>query len=246
MVKYVLASGQSNMVGRGSGGPFDINGMVTCWNNQNDLEDLTNVGDAWVSPDRDENPFVNGRNNLAVHACSHIASRLGEAVRLILVAKGAEPLSTWMGADGTPGPMYHRIAAVLDASGVSSVDYVLWHQGEGGTSKGQWDNLISAWEADGVITRSTPIVIGQLSNTEGHATNNERLLSYANADERVGLALIGDYPTSDGTHFLGFALADIGRVYADVLFRLLAGKPKLPASSLPRRAIKVHPVGPTA
>jgi len=231
-----LATGQSNMDGRGEGGPFDIDARVTCWDNENDLEDLTNLGTAFVAPNRNANPFVNGRNNLAIHACSHLAARTGEDQRLILVSKGAEGISTWMGADGTPGPMYERVAAVLDAAGVSSVDGVFYHQGEGGITLAQFALLLSAWESDGVISPTTPIVMGQLSLSESHATGNSRILDIVNSSDRIGLALCGHYPTSDGTHYLGYALADIGRLYAEAL-RLMGGRPKVPASSLPARAI---------
>ena len=128
MTKYFLASGQSNMVGRGAGGASTFSSLLKVWNNENDLTDLTALGNAWVSPNLSQDPFVGGKNNLAVHAANQIALTTGEQVRLIIVAKGNTSIGQWFSAS-IRQPMLYRISAVLAAANVTAVNGFWWHQG---------------------------------------------------------------------------------------------------------------------
>lgn len=216
MTKYFLCSGQSNAIGRSTGGDWTISPLVKVWNNKNDISDLTNLGNAWVTPDRNANPFVNGCNNLAVHAANQIALATGEEVRLVLVAKGGISIGQWYSAN-IRQPMLLRISAVLAAAGVTALDGFWWHQGEtdnGSTSSyvGRWNALVQCLTDDGLITATTPIVIGEVAPK--YTAIAPVLKSIADADPRVLQAPITRFAmNSDGIHFTGPELVRIGLVY---------------------------------
>lgn len=226
MTKYFLASGQSNCRGRGTGGDFTISPLVKVWNNQNDISDLTNLGTAWVTPDRNARPFVSGCNNFAVHAANQIALATGEEVRLVIVAKGDTSIGQWFSAS-IRQPMLYRISAVLAAAGVTTLDGFWWHQGEADNSAtaagyypGRWNALINCLTSDGVITSSTPVVMGEVSTKYG--TIPGVLQSIADADPRIRLAPVKQFERlTDDVHFTGPELVRIGLVYAG-LQQLLA------------------------
>jgi hypothetical protein len=226
MTRYYLASGQSNMVGRGSGGPTTFSPLLKVWNNQNDLSDLTNLGTAWVDPELSQRPFVNGKNNLAVHAANHIALTTGDDVRLIIVAKGDTSISEWFSASVRKA-MLNRITAVLSAAGVTALDGFWWHQGEAddttsraGYYPGRWAAMISALTTDGNLTSTTPIVMGEVS--PNYTIIPPVLQGIADADSRIRQAPNRLFETYDGIHFTGSELARIGLVYAGLQMLLEA------------------------
>lgn len=218
MTKYLLASGQSNMVGRGTGGSFDISPLVKVWNNLNDINGTGSLGTAFVTPSLAANPFVGGCNNMAVQAADDIARALNEDVRLIIVADGGQPIEEWY-SGGSAKPMLTRIMLVLAASGVSRIDGFLWHQGEGdgntpyATYESRFNAILRTIRDAGYISDTTPVVIGETS--VGHAVN--ATLSQLDASSaRIGLAHIANLPTQDGTHFTGASLVLAGAQYAAV------------------------------
>lgn len=224
MVRYYLLSGQSNARGRAPGGDFTISPLVKVWNNRNDISDLTNLGTAWVTPDRNANPFVSSWNNFAVHAANQIALATGDEVRLVIVAKGGLNIGNWYMAS-TRQAMLLRMVAVLDAAGVTAVDGFWWHQGEGDNSTatstylGRWNAIKTALTNDGYMTASTPVVMGEA--TASHTGTNATLA--ACLDSRTRLAPIKNFDDiGDGTHFSGVELVRIGLVYAGLQMLLEA------------------------
>lgn len=219
----VLAMGQSNAVGWGSGGVWGIPPSVTVWNCAGN-SDAGFVGNAFVAPVYGAAPFTAGHNNMMVHACRYLATELGEDVQLILVAYGGQPIQQW-----SEGPMYGRMEAVLAAAGVDCVDAFLWHQGEANTPThatyaAAWNTLLGKMTADGVIDADSPIVIGELANQPTAPNMNAVLRSIANASDRIALADIACFTANDQSvdfsHFNGPSLVRAGLEYARELMKL--------------------------
>lgn len=214
----ILFSGQSNCVGYGSGGSWDISPLVTVWNNETNRIDLEGLGNAWVTPDRSANPFYNGCNNQGIQAANYLAKLTGQQVRLIIVARGGESIKQWHNSLVT-GPMYTRLRAILALADVESVDWLLWNQGSADNNlaayyAAKWDALIAQLTSDGIVNASTPLVVSETSYLT--PAINAALRSIAAADPRCGFAPIGTLPTFDEVHFTGAALVRAGweSVYA--------------------------------
>lgn len=222
-MKTILAMGQSNAVGRADGGGWNIPASVTVWNNANDIEDLSQLGSAFVAPDRNTAPFVSGKNNIFVHAAKYLSQLTSEDVRLILVAKGGIPIAEW---DGKTSPMYSRMKAILTAAGVSKVDAFFWHQGENDASApsgyaAKWNGLIANLTSDGIIDQETPIMVGEV------APANEAInpVLHSLADLRTDIAPLKMLETFDNVHFKASACIEAGFMYAERAFALLPDAP---------------------
>ena len=209
---YVLATGQSNTYGQGAGGAWDISPLVKVWNNANNLFDLSNIGTAWVKPTFGQRPFRDNCNNQSIQAANYLARLTGREVRLIMTAYDGQSINKWH--DGSVvGPMYTRTKAILDAAGVSCIDWFLWNQGSAdentqiGTYPARWAALIGQFAADGFLTEGSPLV----TNETAHAPQiNKVLQSIADADPRCEMAKIGHLPTNEGVHFTGPSLVRAG------------------------------------
>ncbi|WP_456489620.1 sialate O-acetylesterase [Marinobacter nauticus] len=215
----VLALGQSNMSGRGSGGrsPLECDSRVEVWNNTNELGA---DGTAFISPpDFGNSPWdANGGNNLALWFCHRAAQELQTDVRLVLVSKGGTTLAEW----GPSGIMYTEASGVHSASGLGPADVLLWHQGEsdrpssnGGTGippadyKTNFLAMLSSLKNDGLLAANAPAIVGGLYlPTAGNI--DTALQELANENDGVYYAGITDLKTSDGIHFAGASLYHLG------------------------------------
>lgn len=222
----ILAMGQSNAVGTGTGGAWSIPNTVTVWNCAADSS-ATNagLGNSFVAATRGSAPFhSSGGNNLFVHAARYLAAELGVNIRLILVARSGFAISNW----AANGSMYLRMKAVLAAASVTKVDAFLWHQGEAdfgatGAYTTAWNTLLTNMTSDGYIDASTPIVLGELIVQSASGTMNGILRAIADASDRVALADIACFPMispADNFHFTGPSLVRAGLEYARELMKL--------------------------
>lgn len=208
---YILASGQSNTYGQGTGGSWDISPLVKVWNNANNLFDLTNIGTAWVTPKFGQRPFRSGCNNQSVQAANYLARLTGREVRLIMTAYDGQSINKWHNGS-VVGPMYTRTKAIMQAAGVVAVDWFLWNQGSAdentpSTYHARWAALVGKLTTDGFLTAQSPLV----TNETAHAPLiNKVLQSIADADPRCEMAKIGHLPTNEGVHFTGPALVRAG------------------------------------
>jgi hypothetical protein len=208
-MKTILCMGQSNAIGRGAGG-VSATTNVTVWDNENDRTDTTNLGAAFVTPSLAASPFVGGKNNKFLHAANYLARELGEAVRLIIVATGSQPITAWCDAAGTKGAMWARTVAVLAAAGVS-VDAVLWHQGESdaaasGTYAAKFTKLVAELQGANVITSSTPVGVCGLA---AQYSSMNSVLAGLTAGRILHVPL-WMCQTFDGEHFTGAWLVRAG------------------------------------
>lgn len=223
-MKTILVMGQSNAIGRISG-PLTTGSDVTIWNNANDIETLSSLGTAFQAANLSNPPHVGGKPMFATAAAKYLSELINEPVRVISVAKGATSIDQWHNGSNA-GAMYARMVAVLAAAGVSSVDAFLWHQGESdigtsGTYAARFAALRARMIADGYLTPSTPVVIGEISNVASVSMNGV-LNGIAEGSPNVGIARIGQFRVSltDNWHFDGPSVAQIGLEYAYELAQL--------------------------
>lgn len=227
MTKTILAMGQSHAVGSAdSTGVWNFPATVKVWNNTSNIDsNSTGLGSAFVTPVISSPPF-GGTNSMMPHAARYLAKLKGEDIRLILVGRGGDTISSWATEAGVRGTMYLRMQAILAAAGVSAVDAFLWHQGEGdsgtpGTYGARWGRLLSNLNADGYLSLTKPVVIGALNPSQ--IAMNAVLREIADLDARVGLADIQGFPINQdpaNLHFLGTSAVRAGLEYARELSKL--------------------------
>jgi hypothetical protein len=223
-----LVSGQSNAIGVAVGGFFDAAPTLHVWDNASLLLDSLpadyelNLGTQFIVPVLGSPPFRdNGANNSFVAFGARLSRLIGQTVRLLIVPRGGTSIDLWS-TTTTRGPMYTRMAAVMAAAGVTSVDGFLWHQGESdeataGTYQARFSQLISFLQTDGYLTATTPIVVGTLSPTCPNMNAVLRSLPAA-FPGNLGVAEISDLPFEpDQLHLTGPAIVDAGYRYVNAL-----------------------------
>ncbi|MCV0396971.1 MAG: sialate O-acetylesterase [Rhizobiaceae bacterium] len=215
MTVRVFVSGQSNALGRGTGGPdwSGIDSRVRVWNNVNPLgSNGTAFGSAATA--RAAGTFENfTTNNLAVWFCSHLAQRLDDDVDMTIVAKGATGISEW----GDGQDMLLESDAVWTATGQDPAHVFVWHQGEANAAspssyKTSFLALLDNLEAAGVIDASTIVIVGGLAEESQSRIdfNRDILQSLAAENVRIFYASSNGLATYDGTHFTGQMLHTFG------------------------------------
>jgi hypothetical protein len=219
MTIRVFVSGQSNVIGRGTGGPswLAIDAAVRVWNNVNPLGAN---GTAFVSADaaRTAGTFENlDRDNFGVWFCHKLAQTLGEDVDMTIVARGGTTISGW--APGDPIGMMQECIDVWTATGQAPAHVFLWHQGEGNVTspnasdyKTAFLDMVANLKAAGVIDDDTIIIVGGTAeeNADRINFNITRLQALATENEAIFYAPSDGLPTYDGTHFTGSALYSFG------------------------------------
>lgn len=215
----ILADGQSNMCGRGTGGPaFSIAQNVEVWNNVNELGAN---GTAFVVPSVGSPPFdANDGNNLALWAAHRIAAATGDDVRMVIICRGGTSIDQWIDGSGNPGPMLLEAAAVYQASGLPPAEVMLRHQGE--TDKNEdpawWDARTMAsiqWLRDNdIIEEDAPVFLGGLYHTGAAAITNRMKVIAAREPLVYYVPHDGLPQAGDNVHFSGEGLARFGYRYA--------------------------------
>lgn len=221
----IIASGQSNMCGRGVGGPSPLTSspLVRVWNNANEL---ANDGNAFIAaPDFSNPPWGMdrwaGANNLALWFAHKAAAELNEEVRLVLVCRGGRSIDTWDSNQET----YTAMKRIYLSTAEPPADVFLWHQGESDIDmstcayKLNFLSLLARMRADRILKHDGPAVVGTIVedgedlaqeiafNTSLYnlATEHPDIL-FVNAD---GLSL------HDTKHFGGWSLYHLGIKYWD-------------------------------
>lgn len=250
----VLAMGQSNMrsIPEQTGGNLAVNPRVFAWNSQ--AAPATN-GTAWVTATPGANPFIGaaGANNLAFQFCKELQRRTGRLVYLILVALGSHSIEAFMNAadltaNGWTKPSgdadlftfaMNQMAAALPLvpGAPTSVDYLIWHQGEANKEDQvevyakKLRIVLKRFELNGRIVRNkTDIIAGELLVG---ATNGRYRVRHASALRRLQMGTredafprfkiassVGLQPVTlnDDLHFSGEDLTALGKRYADAAF----------------------------
>lgn len=219
MTIRVFASGQSNALGRGTGGPAfsGVSSSVRVWDTVNPLGAL---GTGWVNAATAQagGTFENtDRNNAAVWLCDRIARTAFDTVDLTLVARGGTAISQW--APGAPVPMLDQCLDVWAATGQAPAHVMTWQQGEGDHLStpapsyiDQFIALLGSLEDGGVIDRNTIIIVSGIAPSDAarYAYNETALGRLQLADRRCVYSSPFLAETSDNVHFTGPALYTMG------------------------------------
>lgn len=229
MTIKVFVSGQSNALGRGTGGPdwSLISADVTVWNNVNPLG---GNGSAFVSAAtaRAGGTFENtDRNNFGVWFCDWVTRAYFEPVTMTIVARGASPIAYWS-PDEVTYPMLQECIDVWAATGQEPADVFLWHQGEGNVTTSHYEYfndflaLLDNLKAGGVIDNRTKVILGGLTESIPSKTlfNDDVLMSCAAACS--GAYAPSSNLANDGTHFTGPGLYQFSTRYYSC-YRYLEG-----------------------
>ncbi len=212
MTQIVLASGPSNMMGRGPGGDWNMLTSLKVWNNRNELDGLTDLGSSFIPTKRGAVPFHGQDNCLGVQAANFIAQQTSEQVRLVLTGHGGYGISHWH--DGTTrGPQLLRMSAILARARVIHADYFLWLGGGQGITVEGFMGMVTALRTDRVIGNFTPIVIGTVSPQ--YVDENATVREIAAGDPAIRLAELDGIPTlEDDIHVTGPGCVTSGLIYA--------------------------------
>lgn len=224
----VLITGQSNALGAGTAYDALVDGSdpaVFAFTDEGwQVADLRQIWDrGWfprMHPDSDPS------NNFSLHFGKQLtASAPDRVVGFVLVTAPGRPISHWVNT----GDFYQEIRAkVLDALNQlptkSSVDGILWHQGE---SDGRDDDsysqalyrLIDDFRSESWFGINRPFICGE---TASLPVNKQ--LGKLNTDTDLWTACVAGegLPTrGDGAHFSAEALRTIGRRYAEAYLDML-------------------------
>ena len=129
--KYiVLASGQSNILGRGLGGVFKINAKVKIWHNTANQFQVADFESQTYPTTCQDHPFQvgDGRNNMALAFCQRLQEESGADVYLIINGAPGQSIKKW--TDGTYLDDLSDVAQAAIAEIGGEVDAFLWCQGE--------------------------------------------------------------------------------------------------------------------
>lgn len=228
MTIKVFASGQSNMLGRGIGGPalIGVSSNVRVWNNVNPLG---SNGSAFVTASSAQaaGTFeLTDRNNLAVWFCDSLARKQLDTVDLTVVARASSQIALWSPTE-TTYPMLQECIDVYAATGQGPADVFIWHQGENNstsvhsTYRALFEALVANLIAGNVIKSDATIITGGL--LEDMATKvqfNSGALVPLSFPVRRGHAASAGLTSPDAAHFDGHSLYKMGasRYYSAYLF----------------------------
>jgi hypothetical protein len=216
----IVAMGQSNMVGYGSGGGDTVtDSRVTAWN-----------GSSWVLANLNNSPFASNHNNIAFHFAKQIARKRNCNVRIILEAENGRPISDWVPASATH---YVGMKNQISASSTTKVDVVLWHQGESDSTRSYADygadlnSLCTQLRGETAISKTVPIIMGEL--VDGGALDKQnyvydRIFDYV-SDSFVSVAEAKYLPhMGSNLHFTGDSLVVLGRLRYYTAMETMTGK----------------------
>lgn len=213
----LLGTGQSNMDGADTGGDLTTNANVLAWDHG---------ASAWVTADPQLAPFpVNANNNMLFHAGKEIQARTGAKVYLILVSLSGAAIERWESGDATPTmwtEITDTVPTALAAIGQTTVDVVLWHQGEANATDREFvyrDKLIGVkdqmvaedWWDDG----KTFMLCGELADHDDNTSRGKTfaIKQAALIDEDIAVVSSQGVTTDSAArvHFDGAGLVEMGQ-----------------------------------
>ncbi|MCD4663122.1 sialate O-acetylesterase [Agrobacterium sp.] len=154
---FIAATGQSNFeILRAKDWTPARN--LRIWDNT--IADIDDVGSAFVEP----NPTLIGAPLAFANAIA--LANPGQAVFLVVVADGGQPISQWLPGASAPdiyAALKANVEPALMAANVPEIDTMLWWQGEtGGGSQsyvGDFETVQSRFKSEGWFRDETPLVV---------------------------------------------------------------------------------------
>lgn len=218
----IVASGQSNMAGYGTGGTLLVDAGVQIWNPSTSAFETSDLSSqVTLACGGTVGGLLSGvtRNNIAVAFAHRVRRETARSVYLIIEALGGTKIvDGWTGGSPTVYPsLASSVAAALSAIGASKIDAFLWHQGEsdqvlGTTAAAYWTaitELHATLSAESWWRDDTKFIAGEIVFRDGGISDSLRRL---NDGELPGAlcALSPGLTTMPDGHIDGAALFDFG------------------------------------
>jgi hypothetical protein len=232
--KTILAMGQSNCVAAGN----RIGG--TDPHVRADYYDRVQ----WVDWKTDPNQLsrdsqmrfasTSSNSSLPKYVANELLKRGVDNIIIIPTAAGGTPIWHWRkGSD--------LFENTVRACGQRAIDYVVWHQGESDRKGPQkYDKKLGQFFKDlqhaiPGITQNTRFCLGHIAKAVENADAiNKKINYFVSQDDRFSVVHCSTFPTrSDNMHFDGFAIREMGKLYAKSLFVPFADDEKDHQSSDP-------------
>lgn len=215
MTIRVFASGQSNMLGSGTGGPAlsGVSASVRVWNS---VAPFGAVGSAYVTAAAAQAAGTfqfNDRNNLAAWFCDRLARTQFDTVDMVFAARNGSAINLWT-PEATTNSMYSRCLAVWAAAGSQPANVFLWHQGESDLANANYREnfaaMIASLKAAGVLSPTCAVVVmGLVESSASPVQFNQNMLQGV-CGPGVAYAPSLGLPTYDDMHFTGDGLYAMG------------------------------------
>jgi len=215
---YILATGQSNMLGYGTGTLGDTvqDARVSIWNNSS----------SWVTSRIHFAPYrTDGYyNNLAFHFAKKLAQTENRIVRLILQPYPGQAIEYWSNSALAWTSITTAVSA--SGSGTKTFDAILWHQGESNGDgnagvcaadacyRDSLRGLINRFNATAWVDNTTKFIAGGLSvNGNPIHKGREDVLKELNSDTLTYTGFADAYGFTGGdVHFTNLELVEFGAV----------------------------------
>lgn len=220
MPKLVIISGQSNAIGENNGGPNPAPAGVQIWNNS-----LSSWGSSnyTLSPLADAEPNGNGgNNNMGLALACRLNKETGEDIYLIQSCVDGGSITNWINGIGTAfTTLASLVASALSTPQLAGIDLtsdvvILWAQGEAdstldyNTYNGYYNTLFSQLRAETWGGSTVPFLIFQPSLLHYVDAPVKVMWNYSKTDGWATFVSTEGLATSDGTHWTGPALWEIG------------------------------------
>ena len=221
MTKLIVITGQSNATGSNNGGPNPSSANVKVWD--------SSTSD-WGSSDYTQNPMLasatrgnSGNNNYALALAHRIHDETAEDVYMVMYASGGKSISYWDTANGGTylTALNSKVSDALaspELSGLTPDDViVIWAQGEEDATMAYGDyyaafgRVVTEMRSTAWCDAYTPILI--MEPAPNYRVNSPAIAKYRYAqdvDQFCKFVSTGGFATSDGVHFTGQSLFDIG------------------------------------
>lgn len=246
----VVAAGQSNMVGAGSGGDMTLSGNVAAWDWVNGAIIAADYAAAPAGGDARSGTAL--RNTLYFPFAEALSAAEDRPVLVIARPVSGSRIDTWL--ETGAGTHWHaleaEIARALAAAGQAAVDVFLWHQGESDWPmpvtdyRAAFEALLAQVRGADWAGAGMDILVGELSRLGVNAAQNAALQAVEIAETDPDLAFVSSVGLTamdaSGVHFDGPSLVAFGLRYFAMWQAMQAGTPPAP-NSAPTRAPDAAP-----
>lgn len=218
---YIIAAGQSNMVGKypelladADFYPGDRTNPVNTF--------VPNGSGGWKNAEYGATPFDLYNNNIALSFCREMNVLYPDVpIRLVFQALGGTSVTTWLtgGINRVPlDAIYDDYGTVGNRTDIYPAALWLWHQGEEDKNMStvdyvnNWETVLSQFKAEGyVVDENENFICGEIAYNNNQVQLN--LNAIADISDRYRITQTDGAEKGDTSHFLGTGLSDIGERY---------------------------------
>jgi len=252
----VVAAGQSNMVGAGSGADISMNGNVVAYDWVNGVLTLADYSSA-PAGGVGVRTGTSIKNNLYFPLANRLAEELDQPILVIARPVNGSRIDSWLetGTNASPGVLWADLVGDINAAlttiGQNSVDLFGWLQGESDFPMAQavyklkFLAFLDQIRASGWSDEKTAILIGELSREGVNFVQNRALQEIELAENDPNLAFVSSTGLTSfdltGIHFDGQSLYEYGyqRFFAEYL-KILQERAAPGSSTTPNTAPELN------